>query len=77
MSPEGAQILFAAFDRLCVKLLQAAPPDEDGDVYEAVIGALEGRLLRLALRESGGNQVVAARRLGIHRNTLRRKMGKN
>lgn len=35
---------------------------------------MERRMIRRALRETGSNVTVAAERLGIHRNTLRRKI---
>ena len=35
---------------------------------------MEKRMIRRALRETGSNVTVAAERLGIHRNTLRRKI---
>jgi DNA-binding NtrC family response regulator len=35
---------------------------------------MEKRMIRRALRETGNNVTVAADRLGIHRNTLRRKI---
>jgi DNA-binding NtrC family response regulator len=35
---------------------------------------MEKRMIRRALRETGNNVTVAAERLGIHRNTLRRKI---
>jgi DNA-binding NtrC family response regulator len=36
---------------------------------------MERQMIRRALRESGNNVTLAAERLGIHRNTLRRKIG--
>ena len=44
------------------------------DFYEHTIRSVEKPLLELVLRESGGNQVQAARLLGMNRNTLRRKL---
>jgi two-component system nitrogen regulation response regulator GlnG len=45
-----------------------------GTIHEAVIGKVEKVLIGLILEEEKGNQVRAAKRLGINRNTLRKKM---
>jgi DNA-binding NtrC family response regulator len=42
--------------------------------YRTVMAQLEKELIRRALEETGGNQSVAAERLGLHRNTLRHKL---
>ena len=47
---------------------------ECDDLYRLVIGEVEGSLLRAVMRETGGNQVRAARILGINRGTLRKKL---
>jgi DNA-binding NtrC family response regulator len=38
------------------------------------IEILEKSMIRLALEDTGGNQCAASKQLGIHRNTLQRKM---
>ncbi|HEV2130923.1 MAG TPA: helix-turn-helix domain-containing protein, partial [Longimicrobiaceae bacterium] len=38
------------------------------------LAEMERRLIQRALRETGSNLTLAAQRLGIHRNTLRRKL---
>jgi two-component system nitrogen regulation response regulator GlnG len=43
-------------------------------VYRAVMARIERPLLRHALELSGGNQLRAARLLGINRNTLRKRL---
>jgi DNA-binding protein Fis len=43
-------------------------------IHESVIGKVEKALIGMVLEEERGNQVRAARRLGINRNTLRKKM---
>ena len=43
-------------------------------IHESVIGKVERALIGMLLEEERGNQVRAARRLGINRNTLRKKM---
>jgi|WetSurMetagenome_2_1015567.scaffolds.fasta_scaffold88992_1 DNA-binding NtrC family response regulator len=45
-----------------------------GQSCHEVIDRLEKALIRRALAEAGGNQSVAAERLGLHRNTLRNKL---
>lgn len=45
-----------------------------GDLYDMVMGHLERPLLKMVLAECKGNQVKAAKALGINRNTLRKKL---
>ena len=47
---------------------------KDGNIHEFVIGRVERALIGLILEEEKGNQVRAAKRLGINRNTLRKRM---
>lgn len=47
---------------------------KDGSIHEFVIAKIERALIGLILEEEKGNQVRAAKRLGINRNTLRKKM---
>jgi two-component system, NtrC family, nitrogen regulation response regulator GlnG len=47
---------------------------ERGRLYRAVMARLELPLLRHVLDLSGGNQLKAARLLGINRNTLRKRL---
>ncbi|API58952.1 nitrogen regulation protein NR(I) [Tardibacter chloracetimidivorans] len=56
--------LFAAYDR-------SLPPD---GLYERVLAEIEPPLLLLSLAAARGNQVRAARLLGMNRNTLRKKL---
>ncbi|MGH7162266.1 MAG: sigma-54-dependent transcriptional regulator, partial [Planctomycetota bacterium] len=58
---------------LVTRLADAAP---EGRKYEAVHDAFERELLRRVLDLEGGNQVRAARQLGIHRTTLRKLIEK-
>ncbi len=46
------------------------------ELYSTVIGKIERPLFRLVLEQTKGNQVRAARVLGINRNTLRTRMKK-
>ncbi|WP_432770507.1 MAG: sigma-54-dependent Fis family transcriptional regulator [Sphingopyxis sp.] len=52
-----------------------AGPDGDGDIHAQLEAIVEAALLRRVLREVRGNQLEAARRLGINRNTLRKRLG--
>jgi two-component system nitrogen regulation response regulator GlnG len=47
---------------------------EPRDLYQRLISELEKPLIELALDRAGGNQVHAARMLGLNRNTLRKKL---
>jgi two-component system nitrogen regulation response regulator GlnG len=47
---------------------------EPRDLYQRLISELEKPLIELALERAGGNQVHAARILGLNRNTLRKKL---
>ncbi len=58
-------------------VMQPQPRTLDQDVDEGPLCTLEEmerRYIRRAIRETGNNLTLAAERLGIHRNTLRRKM---
>ncbi|MDY0291775.1 MAG: helix-turn-helix domain-containing protein [Desulfuromonadaceae bacterium] len=58
--------------------LRAALMQEDiieiNDLYNMVLYQMERPLLRIILEKTGGNQLQAAKVLGINRNTLRKKM---
>jgi DNA-binding NtrC family response regulator len=45
-----------------------------GFFLEEAVEILEKTLITRTLAETGGNRSAAAKRLGIHRNTLQRKM---
>ena len=47
-----------------------------GEVYRAVINDTEKYLIEKALERTCGNQILAARYLGLNRNTIRSKMKK-
>ena len=47
----------------------------DGALYHTALAAFERPLFEHALRRTGGNQLRAAKLLGINRNTLRKKLG--
>jgi len=49
---------------------------QKGEIYKAVIGDTEKALIEKALECTSGNQITAARLLGINRNTIRSKIKK-
>lgn len=52
--------------------------DLDGEkpvaIYDMVIRSVEKPMLEMVLKQTGGNQTLAADMLGINRNTLRKKL---
>ena len=56
------------FDGLVDRLLEA------NIFLQEAVEVLEKSMIRLALEKSAGNQCSASKLLGIHRNTLQRKM---
>ena len=70
--------LAGEFERLVVSALPALVQEERstdrGRLYRAVMARVELPLLRHVLQMSGGNQLKAARVLGINRNTLRKRL---
>jgi two-component system response regulator AtoC len=52
---------------------RAAPADE-GEMPLVTLEEMEKRMIARALRETQDNLTMAAEKLGIHRNTLRRKI---
>ena len=66
------------FERLLSTVLPTVVRDaatsEGGRLYRAVMSRVEMPLLRQALELSAGNQLKAARLLGINRNTLRKRL---
>ena len=55
-------------------LVREAAISESGKLYRSVMARVERPLLRQALDLAGGNQLKAARLLGINRNTLRKRL---
>ncbi|MEW6214080.1 MAG: helix-turn-helix domain-containing protein [Nitrospirota bacterium] len=47
---------------------------ESSNLYDAVLSEVEKSLITIVLRETRGNQLKAAKTLGINRNTLRAKI---
>jgi two-component system nitrogen regulation response regulator GlnG len=63
----------AGFDSAVANWWQKARP-APGELYDAALAAFERPLFIRALRETQGNQLQAARLLGINRNTLRKRL---
>ena len=55
-------------------IVSAAAAAEGGRLYRSVMARVELPLLRHALELCGGNQLKAAKLLGINRNTLRKRL---
>lgn len=47
---------------------------DKGILFDEAVGEFEKRLIKRALDQTDGNQCKAAKMLGIHRNTLSRKV---
>lgn len=73
-APPAATDFDRLLDALLPSLVSQAAHQEKGRVYRFVIGRVELPLLRHVLDLSGGNQLRAARLLGINRNTLRKRL---
>jgi two-component system nitrogen regulation response regulator GlnG len=63
----------AGFSAALAEWLRLTPARE-GHLYDDAIAELERPLLTHALAQTGGNQLRAARLLGINRNTLRKRL---
>lgn len=50
--------------------------EHEGQLYRALVESLEKPLISRVLKQTAGNQLQAARILGINRNTLRSKIRK-
>ena len=73
--PPPLDSLLGALDAQAALLIDLARRGDTGvAVHELAIGRLEQALIRAALAATAGNQVAAARLLGISRSTLRSKV---
>ena len=50
--------------------------EQDGHLYEHILSLVERPLIQVVLERAGGNQLKAAKLLGINRNTFRKRMKK-
>jgi two-component system, NtrC family, nitrogen regulation response regulator GlnG len=69
-SPQVARVIAGAVPALVAELGVGRP----GRLYVDALALIERPLLEYILRQTGGNQVRAARLLGINRNTLRSRL---
>ena len=65
----AAHVITGIVPALADELLGARP----GQVYRAAVAIIERPLLAHVLAATGGNQLRAARLLGLNRNTLRKR----
>ena len=76
--PDGgddAESLIAAVSARVSHLLTEPQLEEvEGRLYETLLHEIEHPLIALALKQANGNQVRAAKLLGLNRNTLRKKI---
>lgn len=63
----------SAYDGLS-RLIEAGLESHSPDLYETVLNEVKRRLLTEALRQTDGNQVRAAKALGVSRSTLRNEL---
>jgi two-component system, NtrC family, nitrogen regulation response regulator GlnG len=70
---EGAELASLIAGRIA-GWLEKPGGEEPRDLYQKLVAEIERPLIELALKRSGGNQVKAARMLGLNRNTLRKKI---
>lgn len=61
----------ARLERIAIEEPQAL---DNGTLYDRIIGEVERPLIEAMLARNGGNQLRAARALGINRNTLRKRI---
>ena len=73
-SLQAATEFQALVDAALATVMREAAAAENGKLYRSIMARVELPLLRQALELSGGNQLKAARLLGINRNTLRKRL---
>jgi len=73
-SKQNHQRMENVIESFCRKLIHAVPDGSDSDVHPTVISTVEQILLRVAMEECEGSQIAVGRLLGLHRNTVRRKL---
>ncbi|GAA0663161.1 two-component system nitrogen regulation response regulator GlnG [Sphingomonas insulae] len=74
--PDHADAGIAEAVRHLIERIARERPDalDDGSLYDRVIGEVERPLIETMLARHGGNQLRAARALGLNRNTLRKRL---
>jgi len=75
MENEDMRKLVSLRDKV-LELESSLYPEKKGMLYKAVLEVVEKPLLEYALERCEGNQLKAARMLGLNRNTIRSKIKK-
>ncbi len=73
-APPRGPSLEAFVEEKLKALIKKMKGNEARDLYTVLVKELERPLIGLVLKETGGNQIRAARLLGVNRNTLRKKI---
>ena len=75
MSPEGELDVATAISTLAGQAIDRDSEETPlEDLYQTVLREVEEPLLRVVLKATRGNQIKAARILGLNRSTLRKKL---
>lgn len=73
-SPQDPGIAAAVLARLAAIEREQPGALDDGSLYDRIIAEVERPLILAMLERHGGNQLRAARAMGINRNTLRKRL---
>lgn len=73
-APSRGPSLEAFVEEKLTALIKKMKGTDTCDLYTVLVKELERPLITLVLKETGGNQIKAARFLGVNRNTLRKKI---
>jgi two-component system nitrogen regulation response regulator GlnG len=71
---DGADSFATLIARRVAHYLEKANGEEPRGLYQKMVAEIERPLIEQAMRRAEGNQVRAARILGLNRNTLRKKL---
>ncbi|GGO90534.1 nitrogen regulation protein NR(I) [Stakelama pacifica] len=74
LDPDADSLRGAVRARLSEIALADPQAMVDGSLYDRIIAEVEKPLIEAILEQTGGNQLRAAKALGINRNTLRKKL---
>jgi two-component system nitrogen regulation response regulator GlnG len=75
VTSDGGDAIEDAVQMLIERIARERPGAlDDGTLYDRVIGEVERPLIQMMLARHGGNQLRAARAMGINRNTLRKRL---
>lgn len=73
MADAGGTVATSVITNTVPALAEELLGSRPGDVYRAAVAIIERPLLAHVLAATGGNQLRAARLLGLNRNTLRKR----